>query len=75
MNLGGHATRKMDEVSAVFRNFSLGSGVVVVVALDTHRPAAEKNEDEPFGGVSLSSITAKTRTHGQTLPIGPQKVR
>ena len=49
MNLGRSMPPEKWMKSAVFRNFSLG---VVVVALDTHRPAAEKNEDEPFGGVS-----------------------
>ena len=66
MNLGRSMPPEKWMKSAVFRNFSLGSGVVVVVALDTHRPAAEKNEDEPFGGVSLFHHGQNTHSRTDT---------
>ena len=65
MNLDSSMPPEKWMKSAVFRNFSLG---VVVVALDTHPPTAEKNEDEqPFGGV----VSPQTRTHGPDISNWP----
>ena len=70
MNLGSSMPPEKWMKSAVFRNFSLG---VVVVALDTHPPTAEKNEDE-LSRLAVLSLPKHALTD-QTFPIGLQKVR
>ena len=70
MNLGRSMPPEKWMKSAVFRNFSLG---VVVVALDTHLPTAEKNEDE-LSRLAVLSLPKHALTD-QTFPIGLQKVR